>query len=189
MREPELDDLVLCEGEAVARVSQSLKKSWVKIEILRSSHRRCSVRKEVLRISQNSQENTCTRVSLLIKLQAESLELYQKWDSGTGVSLSILRNLWEQLFHRIPPGDCFGIFTNKVKILLGNLQMNGFLKRLDASAFLLKKLISPRGFFCKTKSRLIEIAIMQKWCITFSNGRSSHQRCSMIKMLLKIFQN
>ena len=32
--------------------------------------RRCSVKKVFLEISQNSQENTCARVSLLIKLQA-----------------------------------------------------------------------------------------------------------------------
>ena len=34
---------------------------------LRSSHRRCSVKKVFLEISQNSQENTCARVSFLIK--------------------------------------------------------------------------------------------------------------------------
>ena len=34
---------------------------------------RCSVRKGVLRISENSQENTCVRVPLLIKLQASGL--------------------------------------------------------------------------------------------------------------------
>ena len=31
---------------------------------------RCSVKKMFLEISQNSQENTCARVSFLIKLQA-----------------------------------------------------------------------------------------------------------------------
>ena len=35
----------------------------------RSSHRRCSVRIGVLRISQNSQENTCARASFLIKFE------------------------------------------------------------------------------------------------------------------------
>ena len=40
----------------------------------RSNHRRCSVKKVFLEISQNSQENTCARVSFLIKLQA--LQLY-----------------------------------------------------------------------------------------------------------------
>ena len=34
----------------------------------RSSHRKCSIKREFLEISQNSQENTCTRVSFLIKL-------------------------------------------------------------------------------------------------------------------------
>ena len=34
----------------------------------RSSHQRCSVKKGVLKISQNSQENTCVRGSFLIKL-------------------------------------------------------------------------------------------------------------------------
>ena len=36
----------------------------------RSSHQRCSIKKLVLKISENSQENTCARVSFLIKLHA-----------------------------------------------------------------------------------------------------------------------
>ena len=36
---------------------------------MRSSHQRCSVKKLFLEISQNSQGNTCARVSFLIKLQ------------------------------------------------------------------------------------------------------------------------
>ena len=35
-----------------------------------TSHRRCSVKNMFLEIPQNSQENTCARVSFLIKLQA-----------------------------------------------------------------------------------------------------------------------
>ena len=38
--------------------------------------RRCSVKKVFLDISQNSQENTCVKVSFLIKLQASGLQLY-----------------------------------------------------------------------------------------------------------------
>ena len=38
--------------------------------------RRCSVKKVFLEISQNSQENTCARVSFLVKLQASSLQFY-----------------------------------------------------------------------------------------------------------------
>ena len=42
-----------------------------------------------LEISQNSQENTCARVSFLIKLQPSGLRIYLKRDSGTGVFLWI----------------------------------------------------------------------------------------------------
>ena len=49
----------------------------VNVHILgRSVLQRCSVKKVFIEISQNSQENTCTRVSFLIKLQAWSLQLY-----------------------------------------------------------------------------------------------------------------
>ena len=37
---------------------------------------RCSVKKVFLELSQNSQENTRARFSLLVKLQASSLQLY-----------------------------------------------------------------------------------------------------------------
>ena len=37
---------------------------------------KCSVKKVFLEISQNSRENTFARASLLIKLQASSLQLY-----------------------------------------------------------------------------------------------------------------
>ena len=42
----------------------------------RSSHWRCSIKKVLLKISQNPQENTCVRVSFLIKLQVTGLQLY-----------------------------------------------------------------------------------------------------------------
>ena len=38
----------------------------------------CSVKKVLLEISQNSQENTCASVSFLIKLQSLGLQLYEK---------------------------------------------------------------------------------------------------------------
>ena len=52
----------------------------------------CSVKKVFLEISQNPQENTCARISFLIKLQAWGLQLYQKRDSRTIAFLWILRN-------------------------------------------------------------------------------------------------
>ena len=52
----------------------------------------CSVKKVFLEISQNSLENTCGRVSFLIKFQASGLQLYWKRDSGISVFLGILWN-------------------------------------------------------------------------------------------------
>ena len=43
------------------------------LHCVRSSHRRLSVRKDVIRTPQNSQKNTCARASFLIKLQASGL--------------------------------------------------------------------------------------------------------------------
>ena len=63
-------------------------------------------KKLFLEILQNSQKNTCARVSFLMKLQAKPATLLKK-DSGTGVFLWILQNFQEHLFYRTPPGDCF----------------------------------------------------------------------------------
>ena len=46
--------------------------NWESISSVGSSHWRCSVKKMLLEISQNSQENTCARASFLIKLQAQA---------------------------------------------------------------------------------------------------------------------
>ena len=43
-------------------------------------------------ISQNSQENTCAKVSILITLQASGLQVFWNRDSGIGVFLWILQN-------------------------------------------------------------------------------------------------
>ena len=47
-----------------------LKRSYEKYVFSEAVVKRCSVKKVLLEISQNSQENNCTRVSFLIKLQA-----------------------------------------------------------------------------------------------------------------------
>ena len=63
-------------------VSISFERENVICEPTEAVVQRCS------EISQNSQENTCARVSLLMKLQA--LPGYLFLDSGTGVFLRIL---------------------------------------------------------------------------------------------------
>ena len=56
---------------------------------------RCSVKQVFLEISQNSQENTCARVSLLIKLQAKNFIL--KRDPGRDVSCEFYK-IWKNTF-------------------------------------------------------------------------------------------
>ena len=46
------------------------------IETTEAATRGVLCKKVILEISQNSQENTCARISFLIKLQALGLELY-----------------------------------------------------------------------------------------------------------------
>ena len=47
------------------------------IEKVEAVAKMCSVKKVFLEISKNSQENTCARVSILIKLQSWGLQLYE----------------------------------------------------------------------------------------------------------------
>ena len=55
--------------------------------------RRCSVKKVFLQISQNPQENTCARVSFLIKLKAEACNFVKKETLRT----SFLQNTFRKL--------------------------------------------------------------------------------------------
>ena len=72
--------------------------SKIVLRIAEAVVQRCFAKKMFLKISQNLQETTCARVSLLIQLQALGLQLYEKIDSGTGVFLWILRKFYEHLF-------------------------------------------------------------------------------------------
>ena len=56
----------------------SYEEKWVLIIYNITSCRRCSVKKVFLKISQNSQETTCARVSFLIKLLAPGLQFIKK---------------------------------------------------------------------------------------------------------------
>ena len=58
----------------------------------RSSHRRSSIKKVLLKLSQISQVNICATVSFSIKLQAWRLQFYWKRDSGASVLLWTLQN-------------------------------------------------------------------------------------------------
>ena len=64
--------------------------------------RRYSVKKVFLKISLNSQENTCTRVFFWIKLQALACNFIKK-DSGTVVSREFCKIFEKTIFYRTPP--------------------------------------------------------------------------------------
>ena len=59
----------------------------------RRSHQMCSIKKVFLKISQNLQENTCSRISLLITCRPQVL------------------------FYRTPPGDCFWNLCNHFRLM------------------------------------------------------------------------
>ena len=60
---------------------------------------RCSAKKRFLKISQNSQENTCARVSFLIKVAERELQK-RLWHRCFPVNFE---KFYEHLFYRIPP--------------------------------------------------------------------------------------
>ena len=77
--------------------------------LFRSIARRCSVKRLFLVISQNSQENTCARVSLLIKLQAKNFIL--KRDPGRDVSCEFYK-IWKNTFFlQYTSAGCFQSFN------------------------------------------------------------------------------
>ena len=64
----------------------------------RSSHQRCSIKKVFLKILQNSQENTCARVSFLIKLQPQTASESNGVMKHFWTLQTLYMFLWVQLF-------------------------------------------------------------------------------------------
>ena len=64
--------------------------------------RGCSVKKVFLKVSQNSQKNTCVRLQATLGADkgADLRQLYSKRGFGTGAFLRILRNIYEHFFYR-----------------------------------------------------------------------------------------
>ena len=80
----------------------------IRVSLFRSSHLRCSVKEVFLEISQNAQENTCVRASLLIKLQACN---FIKKETLTQVfSCEFCEIFKSNFFYRTHPGGCFSLF-------------------------------------------------------------------------------
>ena len=73
------------------------------IKNLQAVVRRWSVKKVFLEISQNSQEDSCARVSFLLKLQASGLQLYLKRGFGTSASCEFCNISKNTFCYRTPP--------------------------------------------------------------------------------------
>ena len=74
---------------------------------------RCLAKKVFLEISQNSQENTCARAYLLIKLQASAQQLIKKEALVQIISCEFCKICKDTFFNRTPPVDaCDFIDTN-----------------------------------------------------------------------------
>ena len=67
------------------------------LHLLRSFKRMCSVKKVLLKISQNSQENTCAKISFLIKFHGPHPETLLKRDSDTGTFCEFC-NIFKNIF-------------------------------------------------------------------------------------------
>ena len=97
------------------------------LRFLWSSHLRSSVRKSILKISQNSQENTCVGVSFLINLHASGLQLYQKKETPTQVFSCEFSEIFKNpFFFRTPRDNCFWILQMKIKLLKTKFLIDGF---------------------------------------------------------------
>ena len=100
--------------ETEGKVSQAVP-NFLKHYYFGSSHLRCSVKKGVLRISQNSQENACARDSFLIKLQARASTLLKKslWYRCLPVNFE---KFLRTAFLQNTPDHCFCYFHIKQPI-------------------------------------------------------------------------
>ena len=96
------------------------------LRFLWSSHLRSSIKKVFLKISQNSQENTCVGVFILINSHASDLELYQKRRLRHRCFPVNSTNFLEHLFFRTPPNNCFWILQMKIKLLKTRFLIDGF---------------------------------------------------------------
>ena len=82
----------------------------------------------LLKISQNSQENTYARASFFVNMQSWCLQLYQKRDSDTSILLWILRNFSEHFFYGTPLDDRFWSHWNCADVVV--IILNRFQKYL-----------------------------------------------------------
>ena len=72
-----------------------------------SIHRRSSVKKVLLKISQNLQKSTCTRISFLVKLLAEACNFLKKKTLPQVISCELCEFFKSNIFLCKSSGGCF----------------------------------------------------------------------------------
>ena len=109
--------------------------------------RRCSVKKVFLEISQNSQKNTCARVSLLIKCRSQSATLLKKrlWHRCFYVNFAkFLRTSLITEHLRATASDMWNVSISKVNCLQKSLR-----GELSRTAFFTIKFELQQGFLSR----------------------------------------
>ena len=98
------DELFVLVKNHITKYNTNVRLMWqMQSHLTEAVSRRCSIKKVFLEISQNSQENTCARVSFLIKLQASVCNIIKK-ETLTGVFLWALQNFKEHFnLQKTPP--------------------------------------------------------------------------------------
>ena len=117
-------------------------------EVSEAFVQRCSVQKEFLKILQNPQENTCARVSFLIKFQTLFLQLYLKTDSTQVFACGFCKIFKNTFFYRTPPVAASEIshHTKEILYVRGNLDAlfhPGVRFRLGVKYFLFTCIFHP----------------------------------------------
>ena len=96
---------------------KTLRKPWrISCGSTEAVFRRCSVKKVFWEISQNSQKNTCTRTSFLIKLQAPACNLIEKGTLAQVFSCEFWEISKNTLCYRTPLVAAFGSTVSKSHI-------------------------------------------------------------------------
>ena len=93
---------------------------------------RCSVKKLFLKISPNSQENTCARVSFLLKLQTEACNFIKTETLVQVFSCEFCEIFKNTFLYRIPP---VAFSLNKYQKTTVKNKINCYLKNYVASLF------------------------------------------------------
>ena len=138
---------------------------------------RCSVKKVFLAILQNSQENTCARVSFFNKVTGGAFNFMKKGDSGTGVSCEFCEISKNTFSYRTPP-----VVASDVEhpLTTNTMKEYPFPKPFWPVTIFLELFSSSQIFNIVFHVSMVSAIIIPKAAV---------QRCSVKRVFLRISQN